>query len=230
MGKPAARVGDMHVCPMMTPGVPPIPHVGGPLLPPGIPTVLIGGMPAAVMGNMAVCVGPPDSVVLGSVGVMIGGQPAARMGDTCAHGGTIVLGLPTVLIGETMPGAPPVTVVVALPSAGAVPGDATEVTSPQAQTMMSAAERGTPFCEVCEEARSEEKEKQEKVAEPKTAWFEIEVVDDDGKKLVGEAYRIELPDGTKREGLLDGKGRLRLEGIEPGKCKIEFPNLKSRAH
>src|SRR6188508_3108568 len=100
MGKPAARVGDMHVCPMVTPGVPPVPHVGGPILPPGVPTVLIGGMPAATMGNMCTCVGPPDSIILGSTGVLIGGKPAARMGDSCAHGGTIVLGMPTVLIGE----------------------------------------------------------------------------------------------------------------------------------
>ena len=100
MGKPAARIGDMHVCPMVTPGVPPIPHVGGPITGPGCPTVLIGGMPASVMGDMCVCVGPPDTIILGSTGVFIGGKPAARMGDSCAHGGTIVLGCPTVLIGE----------------------------------------------------------------------------------------------------------------------------------
>ncbi len=97
MGKPAARVGDMHVCPMFNG---PVPHVGGPILPPGVPNVLIGGMPAAVMSSMAVCVGPPDTVVLGSTGVFIGNRPAARMGDTCAHGGTIAMGCPTVLIGE----------------------------------------------------------------------------------------------------------------------------------
>jgi uncharacterized Zn-binding protein involved in type VI secretion len=85
----------MHVCPMVT-GV--VPHVGGPILPPGCPTVLIGGMPAARVGDMATCVGPPDAIVMGSTKVMIGGMPAARMGDTCAHGGTIVLGMPTVMI------------------------------------------------------------------------------------------------------------------------------------
>ncbi len=99
MGQPAARIGDMHVCPMVTPGTPPIPHVGGPLLPPGKPTVLIGCMPAATIGNMAVCVGPPDSVVKGSATVLISSMPAARMGDNCAHGGTIVMGFPQVLIG-----------------------------------------------------------------------------------------------------------------------------------
>jgi len=99
MGKPAARLTDMHVCPMVTPGVPPIPHVGGPVMGPGVPTVLIGSMPAAVMGDMCTCVGPPDSIVLGSVTVLIGGKPAARMGDMTVHGGSIIAGLPTVLIG-----------------------------------------------------------------------------------------------------------------------------------
>ena len=96
---PAARVGDMHTCPMVTPGVPPVPHVGGPLLPPGSPTVLIGGMPAAVMGGMATCVGPPDSIARGSATVLIGNMPAARLGDNTVHGGVIVVGFPTVMIG-----------------------------------------------------------------------------------------------------------------------------------
>ena len=99
MGQPAARLTDMHVCPMMTPGVPPIPHVGGPIVAPGAPTVLIGNLPAARVGDMCICVGPPDSIVLGCMTVMIGGQPAARMGDMTAHGGSIVVGFPTVLIG-----------------------------------------------------------------------------------------------------------------------------------
>ena len=96
---PAARITDMHVCPMVTPGVPPIPHVGGPILPLGCPTVLIGMLPAARVGDMAVCVGPPDVIAMGSMTVVIGGMPAARIGDTTAHGGKIVLGLPTVMIG-----------------------------------------------------------------------------------------------------------------------------------
>jgi uncharacterized Zn-binding protein involved in type VI secretion len=95
MPMPAARITDMHVCPMITVLVP---HVGGPILPPGGIPVLIGGLPAARVGDMAVCVGPPDVIVLGSFTVLIRGQPAARMGDLTAHGGTIVLGCPTVLI------------------------------------------------------------------------------------------------------------------------------------
>jgi len=86
----------MHTCPMVT-GV--VPHVGGPIVGPGCPTVIIGGLPAAVMGDQAVCAGPPDSIIKGSATVLIGGKPAARMGDQTAHGGTIVLGCPTVMIG-----------------------------------------------------------------------------------------------------------------------------------
>ncbi|MFK8005449.1 MAG: PAAR domain-containing protein [Saprospiraceae bacterium] len=93
---PAARITDMHVCPMTTGSVP---HVGGPIIGPGVPTVLIAGMPAAVLGDMCTCVGPPDSIVIGSTTVLIGGKPAARMGDSTAHGGSIVLGAPTVMIG-----------------------------------------------------------------------------------------------------------------------------------
>jgi len=99
MGMPAARLTDMHVCPMVTPGTPPIPHVGGPIVSPGAPTVLIGGLPAARVGDMAICVGPPDVIAVGSFTVLTAGQPQARIADTTAHGGKIVMGLPTVLVG-----------------------------------------------------------------------------------------------------------------------------------
>jgi uncharacterized Zn-binding protein involved in type VI secretion len=122
MGQPAARIGDMHMCPMVTPGVPPVPHVGGPISL-GCPTVLIGGMPAARLGDMCVCVGPPDAIALGSTTVLIGGQPAARMGDMSTHAGAIAVGLPTVLIGD----------------AG----------SAQANALKNAANSGAPFAEDC---------------------------------------------------------------------------------
>lgn len=93
---PAARLTDMHTCPMVT-GL--VPHVGGPISGPGNPTVLIGGIPAATVGDMCVCVGPPDAIVKGSATVLIGGKPAARVGDMTAHGGVIVVGQPTVMIG-----------------------------------------------------------------------------------------------------------------------------------
>ena len=92
----AARLTDMHVCPMVT-GI--IPHVGGPISGPGAPTVLIGGLPAARIGDMAVCVGPPDVIIKGSATVITMGMPQSRMGDNTAHGGMIVLGMPTVLVG-----------------------------------------------------------------------------------------------------------------------------------
>jgi uncharacterized Zn-binding protein involved in type VI secretion len=152
MGKPAARITDMHVCPMVTPGVPPIPHVGGVISGPGCPTVLIGGMPAALMGDMCVCVGPPDTIILGSTGVLIGGKPAARMGDQCAHGGAITMGCPTVLIGEAGGGGGggfsnmPVTVLLRvlkdMPTA-------MQQKMSQVIAMKEAAANGTPFCEVC---------------------------------------------------------------------------------
>lgn len=95
---PASRISDMHVCPMVTPGVPPIPHIGGPIIS-GAPTVITGFLPQARVSDMCVCVGPPDTIVKGSMTVMVTYLPAARIGDTTVHGGAIILGLPTVLIG-----------------------------------------------------------------------------------------------------------------------------------
>ncbi len=92
----AARITDMHTCPMFTG---PVPHVGGPVMPPGCTTVTIGGMTAARVGDMCMCTGPIDTIINGSSTVMIGKMPAARMGDPTAHGGTIILGSPTVMIG-----------------------------------------------------------------------------------------------------------------------------------
>ena len=114
---PAARLTDMHTCPLVNPG--PVPHVGGPILPPCCPTVLIGMLPAARVGDMATCVGPPDAIAMGSPTVLIGGMMAARMGDPTVHGGVIVAGFPTVLIG--------------------IPG--------MGRVLVSAAATGAPFCE-----------------------------------------------------------------------------------
>lgn len=96
MGLPAARVTDMHTCPLVTGTVP---HVGGIISPPGDVTTLIGKMPAARVGDRAICVGPLDTIVLGSLTVLIGKMPAARLSDLTMHGGAIVSGYPTVLIG-----------------------------------------------------------------------------------------------------------------------------------
>lgn len=100
MSKPAARVTDMHTCPQATPGTPPVPHVGGPIMPPGYPTVLIGGMPDARIGDLSMCIGPPDPIAQGAASVLVGGLPTSRLGDMTSHGGVIVTGFPTVLIGD----------------------------------------------------------------------------------------------------------------------------------
>ena len=93
---PAVRLTDNHVCPMVT-GV--VPHVGGPIVSPGSPNVIIGGLPAARVTDMAVCVGPPDAIAMGSSTVFINYLMAARLGDPTVHGGIIVMGCPTVMIG-----------------------------------------------------------------------------------------------------------------------------------
>lgn len=145
--KPAARVGDMHVCPMVTPGVPPIPHVGGPILPPGVPTVLIGMMPAAPLGNMCTCVGPPSTIIMGSTGVLIQNRPAARLLDPTAHGGMITgPGCPTVLIGEISPGM--VTPGVVANMVGMLTPLMMQAAD-HVNNMLEAAFEGTPFCLEC---------------------------------------------------------------------------------
>lgn len=98
---PAAQLTNFHMCPMVTPGVPPIPHVGGPVLPPCVPTVMVCNLPAVPIGNTAVCVGPPDVLVKGSTKTLVGGRPMVRiLMDTTAHGGMVVgPGAVTVIVG-----------------------------------------------------------------------------------------------------------------------------------
>jgi uncharacterized Zn-binding protein involved in type VI secretion len=169
MGKPAARITDMHVCPLLS-GL--VPHVGGPILM-GAPTVLVGGLPAARVTDQALCVGPPDLIAVGSTGVMITGLPAARILDLTMHGGMVAVGFPTVLIGEVAAGAPspaagaggaggaaadmeatpPVGGSAASPAVGgsAGPGNTgpIEGLSRQANALLQAAQSHSPFCEEC---------------------------------------------------------------------------------
>ncbi len=145
MGKPAARVTDPHICPMVT-GV--VPHVGGPILPPCAPTVLTGSFPQARVTDLATCVGPPDMIALGSLTVLTMGLPSARMGDVTVHGGSIVMGLPTVLIGDAgfamlSPGQ-----MIALITKMALEGESADAAA-MAKAMIAAAEEGKPFCEQC---------------------------------------------------------------------------------
>jgi len=95
-GMAACQVGSLHTCPMMNG---PIPHVGSTLVTPMAPTVLVGGLPIGTVGAMCVCVGPPDAVAAGSTFVFAGGLSVARMGDSTTHGGAMMLGLMTVLVG-----------------------------------------------------------------------------------------------------------------------------------
>ena len=105
---PAARVSDFVACPMATPGTPPVPHVGGPIVPPCQFNVIVCGMPQARVGDMSQCVGPPATIIRGSATVLVGNKPAARIGDQTNHGGTIVTGCPSVLIGDFAVVTPPV--------------------------------------------------------------------------------------------------------------------------
>lgn len=213
MSFPAARVTDMHVCPMVT-GV--VPHVGGPILPPGVPTVLIAGLPAATVSSMAVCAGPPDLIVKGSPTVLIASRPAARMTDSCAHGGMIVAGCPTVLIGDQ----------------GSSNTDPARVG--QALTMQAAKGAALPFTKLkCDEvgafAAGVESEPSTTESRRINTWIEIELVDEDGLPIAGERYRVTAPDGEQFEGTVDGNGRAKVWGVEPGTCKISFPDLDSEA-
>ena len=209
MTKPAARINDMHVCPMQTPAVVPIPHVGGPIIGPCVPNVLVEGMPAAVVGDMCICVGPPDVIVMGSVTVLIAGRMAARVGDSTAHGGIIVQGAMTVLIGDMGGGSG----------------------SPQAATMQAARSQGAAFTQTscATEAMKGEvsriKPQGEDVKEKKQSWIEIELIDQNDKPVPHERYRVVAPGEKKIEGFLDEKGFARVSGIDPGSCAITFPDL-----
>ncbi|MBS1829668.1 MAG: PAAR domain-containing protein [Acidobacteria bacterium] len=149
---PAARLSDMHTCPMVT-GV--VPHVGGPILPPCCPTVITGGLPQARVGDMLVCAGGPDVIAVGSPTVIVGGMMAARLGDLTVHGGVIVVGCPTVIIGEVGAGAggPSSAAAAAIVTATAAasrealkdpPSD-----SPQSSALQEAANEGSPLVEKC---------------------------------------------------------------------------------
>lgn len=138
MGQPAARLSDMTACPMVSPAVPPVPHGGGPITGPCAVNVLIGGLPAARVGDVSVCVGPPATIVNGSPTVIIAGSLAARLGDPTSHGGTIVTGQPTVLIGGSGGGG------------GGGGGMASFNITDQVAALENAAADGLPFCEQCQ--------------------------------------------------------------------------------
>ncbi|MEE4207104.1 MAG: PAAR domain-containing protein [Erythrobacter sp.] len=141
---PAARITDLHVCPMQTPGTPPIPHVGGPVVK-GQPNVLTVNLPQARVSDQCTCVGPPDVIVKGSMTVLVGGMPAARIGDLTAHGGNITSGAPTVLIGDSSSGGG------GAGGAGGGVASPVPISAPDLQTkaMIGAHREAKPFCRIC---------------------------------------------------------------------------------
>ncbi|GAA0774866.1 hypothetical protein E1180_02050 [Roseibium denhamense] len=123
---PAARVTDLTACPMFVPATPPIPHIGGPIIPPCCPTVLTGGLPQARVSDQAVCAaGGPATIVTGAWNVLVDDRPAARILDMTSHGGRIITGMPTVLIGTQSGGGGG-----GAAAPGAPLGPVTEVTRP----------------------------------------------------------------------------------------------------
>ena len=163
-GMPAARMGDMHVCPMVTPALPPIPHVGGPVIL-GSPMVLIGSQPAARMGDMLVCVGPPDS---------------------------IVMGCPTVLIGEGGSGSA---------SGGGGAGGGAGAAAASAST-----------------AQTGSKESSTREGH----WAEFEFVDKAGNPVSNLPYEFTAPDGTKSQSILAIDGKVKRDGMSKGECKVRL--------
>ena len=196
MGKPAARIGDMHICPMVN-GL--VPHVGGPVIGPGTPTVLIGGMPAVTLG---------DIIAMGSTGVLIGGKPAARMGDMTAHGGSIILGCFTVLIGETSGGGGG--------GAGGAGGGLGKTGAGQAKDNENS--------KALKDAAKNGDEKADKTnKEDFKAQFSL--VDEAGKGKKNVKYEIKTSDGQVHDGKTDSEGKTQnLSGYTTADCKVTFYN------
>lgn len=207
---------------------------------PGCPTVLIGGMPAAVMGDMCVCTGPPDTIALGSTGVMIGGKPAARMGDMCAHGGSIVVGCPTVLIGEVAPGGGAGVAAGEFTVEAAINAIVLELKSSeggaegvlalrQNLTLQQAAMEGIPFCEVCEPPSNQDEQNQsKKVKEEKKnpkitnlVWMKGDQIIDSSKVGRGVKVRAQVQDIDDGEELtfLISDPSIIGDGVEPIELK-----------
>ena len=186
---------------------------------------MIGGMPAARSSDMALCVGPVDTIAMGSATVMIGGLPAARMGDMCAHGGTIVMGCPTVLIGDSGSGGGGVGTSAFRSIAASV----------QAITMSSARAEAQPFVQAqCDamaaEARTAQSPLRTAPDPTKTAWIEVRMVDEQGGPVASQRVRLTAPDGAVREGFTNADGLLRIDGIDPGECEVSFPDLDRDAY
>ncbi|MBK8056882.1 MAG: PAAR domain-containing protein [Gemmatimonadetes bacterium] len=215
--KPAARLTDMHMCPMVTPGLPPIPHVGGPISGPGAMKTLIAGLPAARVGDMCVCIGPPDSIIIGSFTCLIEDKPAARMGDQCAHGGMITLGCPTVLIGNSGGAGSPQGISMSAARASASPFVCTECNKAKDASNDGVSAGGSTFTNQGRAGAAP--------SQRKSAWIEVEVVDERGKPLQGELVRVTDADGAVFERFSGPTGLVRVDGIAEGNAKVTLPKL-----
>lgn len=202
---PAARIGDMHICPMWDG---PKPHVGGPVMPPGVPNVLIGGLPAATVGSLCTCVGPPDCIVKGSASVLISGMQAARMGDVTAHGGSIVMGFPNVLIGDAGSGGGRAGA-GNNGSGGKAPVEQQKNTD-NANNLKNAAKNGADLAD-----KNEKKDY--------TAQFTL--LDGAKKPIPKIKYKIKTSDGQMHDGQTDSSGKTQvLSGYTDADCNVSFLN------
>lgn len=204
MFAPVARMNDMHICPMQTPAVVPIPHVGGPIMGPCAVTVMAGGVPVSVLGDIAVCVGPPDIMAMGSLTVLAMGLPVVRISDMTAHMGNAVIGFPTVMVGD---------------SGGAG--------SMQAATMSAAKAGGSAFARAeCDAKAAQAVVTQPQAAiETKTTWVEAELVDAAGAPVPFQRVEVRDAAGTAHVGFSDKHGLVRVENLALGPVSITLPDL-----
>lgn len=217
---PAARVSDMHTCPMVNPG--PVPHVGGPVLPPCCPTVLIGFLPAARVSDQCLCAaGPPDIIIMGSPTVLIGNMMAARMGDPTAHGGVIVAGCPTVIIGEMGMGSPTAAAPGLVNSAPASAGQIGPLSSQSGSGSMQIAgnqQMAAPDGQASPGSRSN-------TPPPEKTWIGVQLTDFLENPVPNEPYRLTLDTGQVFSGTTDSQGLARHEGVNPDSGELVFPNV-----
>ncbi len=236
MFSPVARITDMHVCPMQTPAVVPIPHVGGPIIGPGAVTVMAGGMPVSVVGDLAICVGPPDIMVMGSPTVFAMGMPIVRITDMTAHLGMPIVGLPTVMVGDSGGVGSPQAATMSAAKAAAAPFVRSNCNAKAAEAVAAggaaraAASPGAAASSalVSSTVASSSGPSPSPGAEPasqKTTWVEIEVVDADGKPLRYQKVRVTDAAGTPHVAYSDASGIVRIEGMAAGSCKITMPDL-----
>jgi uncharacterized Zn-binding protein involved in type VI secretion len=195
-GMPAARMSDMHMCPMVTPGLPPIPHVGGPVTL-GSPMVLIGGMPAARMGDMLVCVGPPDSIMMGCFTVLVG-EGGSGSASSSGGGGGGAGGTGTAKGGRG--------------GAGSSSASSGQTSGPSSSGAMAVSAL------MAQSGSQESDTKWEH-------WVEFDFVDKAGNPVSGIPYEFTGPDGKKKESVLQSNGKVRRDGLSAGQCKVRLFNV-----